>query len=307
MPRSGPLFPRLLFQIEAHLTSSPVFMTLFEDAHIRTSFSKSSLFPRRLTPSSLFPPSQVTFCPPIHRSASMAFPTTPFSCTPHADDLLLSARAPQSTNLILCQPLQKRHVVSRDRATWPNNLHESCNSSTFPSSPRHQQQRLLHPSPPPSPLPKFMHLHVSAQATSRPDNSDHIFPPSKHLLSLQSDFGFLPPYMISVTRFGFSIKIENPNSFMWNALIRACARSTDRNNMPLRFITECWSKEVLCQDKHTFPFVLKACAYLFALSEGEQIHAQILKLGFDSDVYINNSLVHFYATCDRLDFAKGGV
>ena len=32
--------------------------------------------------------------------------------------------APQSTNLILCQPLQRRHVVSRDRATWPNNLHE---------------------------------------------------------------------------------------------------------------------------------------------------------------------------------------
>ena len=32
--------------------------------------------------------------------------------------------APQSINLILCQPFQRRHVVSRDRATWPNNLHE---------------------------------------------------------------------------------------------------------------------------------------------------------------------------------------
>ena len=32
--------------------------------------------------------------------------------------------APQSTNLIPCQPLQRRHVVSRDRATSPNNLHE---------------------------------------------------------------------------------------------------------------------------------------------------------------------------------------
>ena len=85
------------------------------------------------------------FYPPIHRSASMAFPTTPFSCTPLVDGLLLSAEgplplqsatfqipfyrcriliAPQSTNLILCQPLQRRHVVSQDRATWPNNLHE---------------------------------------------------------------------------------------------------------------------------------------------------------------------------------------
>lgn len=57
-------------------------------------------------------------------------------------------------------------------------------------------------------------------------------------------------------------------------------------------------------DKHTFPFVLKACAYLFALSEGVQTHAQILKRGFELDVYINNSLIHLYSTCGCLDFAR---
>ncbi|CBI32034.3 unnamed protein product, partial [Vitis vinifera] len=108
-------------------------------------------------------------------------------------------------------------------------------------------------------------------------------------------------------RYAFRVfhQIENPNSFMWNALIRACARSTDRKQHAIALYHRMLEQGSVMQDKHTFPFVLKACAYLFALSEGEQIHAQILKLGFDSDVYINNSLVHFYATCDRLDFAKG--
>lgn len=56
-------------------------------------------------------------------------------------------------------------------------------------------------------------------------------------------------------------------------------------------------------DKHTFPFVLKACAYLFDDFAGKQVHAHVLKLGFGSDVYVNNSLIHFYASCGYLDSA----
>lgn len=57
-------------------------------------------------------------------------------------------------------------------------------------------------------------------------------------------------------------------------------------------------------DKHTFPFVLKACAYLFALREGEQIYSHVVKLGFGPDVYVNNSLIHFYVSCGCLIEAK---
>ncbi|KAK9119457.1 hypothetical protein Scep_017550 [Stephania cephalantha] len=55
------------------------------------------------------------------------------------------------------------------------------------------------------------------------------------------------------------------------------------------------------QDKHTFPLVLKALAYLSRVSEGMQVHAHVVKLGFASDVYINNSLVHFYVSCGRVE------
>lgn len=57
-------------------------------------------------------------------------------------------------------------------------------------------------------------------------------------------------------------------------------------------------------DKHTFPFVLKACAYLFDESSGKQSHAHVVKLGFGSDVYVNNSLIHFYASCGVLECAQ---
>ncbi|XP_059648908.1 pentatricopeptide repeat-containing protein At1g59720, chloroplastic/mitochondrial [Cornus florida] len=96
----------------------------------------------------------------------------------------------------------------------------------------------------------------------------------------------------------------NPNSFMWNTLIRACARSSDRKEQAIQLYHEMLNEGSVSQDNHTFPFVLKACAYLFAKSEGEQIHGHVLKLGFDSDVYINNSLVHFYSSCGCLESAQ---
>ncbi|KAJ4945398.1 hypothetical protein NE237_022052 [Protea cynaroides] len=41
-------------------------------------------------------------------------------------------------------------------------------------------------------------------------------------------------------------------------------------------------------EKHTFLFVLKACAFLFAVSKGKQIHAYIVKSGLDKSVYMAN-------------------
>lgn len=92
---------------------------------------------------------------------------------------------------------------------------------------------------------------------------------------------------------------------MWNILIRACAHSSDRKKQAILTYHDMLSSGAsVGPDKHTFPFVLKACAYLFCLSEGKQAHAQILKLGLGSDVYVNNSLIHFYASCGCLDYAR---
>ncbi|KAL5553980.1 hypothetical protein UlMin_041381 [Ulmus minor] len=99
-------------------------------------------------------------------------------------------------------------------------------------------------------------------------------------------------------------RIENPNSFVWNTLIRACARSVDRKEQAMELYCRMIEEGSVFPDKYTFPFVLSACAYLFAFSEGKQAHAHVLKFGFDSDVYVNNSLIHFYTSCGNLDFAR---
>lgn len=99
-------------------------------------------------------------------------------------------------------------------------------------------------------------------------------------------------------------QIENPNSFTWNTLIRACARSVDAKPQAIVLFQRMIEQGNVLPDKHTFPFALKACAYLFAFSQGKQAHAHIFKRGLVSDVYINNSLIHFYATCGHLDLAN---
>lgn len=97
---------------------------------------------------------------------------------------------------------------------------------------------------------------------------------------------------------------ERPNSFMWNTLIRALAKSSDRKEEAILTFRRMIVEGTASPDNHTFPFVLKAASYLFALDEGKQLHAQVLKYGLGSDVYIGNSLIHLYSSCGDLEIAR---
>ncbi|GAU10729.1 hypothetical protein TSUD_387270 [Trifolium subterraneum] len=44
----------------------------------------------------------------------------------------------------------------------------------------------------------------------------------------------------------------------------------------------------------TFTHALKACCSFHALSKGFEIHARLIKSGHISDLFIKNSLLHFY-------------
>lgn len=93
---------------------------------------------------------------------------------------------------------------------------------------------------------------------------------------------------------------------MWNILIRAYARSTNYKHQAILLYKEMIMEEAseVLFDKHTYPFVLKACAYLFLICEGKQVHAHVLKLGLELDTHVCNSLIHFYASCGCLDLAQ---
>ncbi|XP_074301142.1 pentatricopeptide repeat-containing protein At1g59720, chloroplastic/mitochondrial [Silene latifolia] len=126
-----------------------------------------------------------------------------------------------------------------------------------------------------------------------------------HLLFLQSRLlHYYTSFSDIRSAFRLFDTIENPNTFMWNTLIRACAHSQSHKGFAFMLYCDMLRVSQVTPDKHTFPFVLKACAYLFDHFGGKQIHAHVFKLGFWSDVYVNNSLIHFYASCGELGCAR---
>eukprot|EP01018_Ginkgo_biloba_P014495 Gb_16757 [translate_table: standard] len=54
----------------------------------------------------------------------------------------------------------------------------------------------------------------------------------------------------------------------------------------------------------TFTSILPACADLAALEQGMQIHEEIIRSGFESDVFVGSALVDMYAKCGSIEYAR---
>lgn len=96
--------------------------------------------------------------------------------------------------------------------------------------------------------------------------------------------------------------ITSPTTFMWNAIIRAYSNS---NEPELAFLLyrQMLSSSVP-HNSYTFPFLLKACRNFSAMGEALQVHGLMMKLGFGSDVFALNSLLHVYALCGDIQYAR---
>ncbi|KAL1196165.1 Pentatricopeptide repeat-containing protein chloroplastic/mitochondrial [Cardamine amara subsp. amara] len=184
---------------------------------------------------------------------------------------------------LLCHPLS------------PHNIPPANSSSTSAAGTHHR--RILSLSETCSDISQLKQLHAFTLRTTLPDEPATLFIYGK-ILQLSSSF--------SDVNYAFRIfdSIENQTSFMWNTLIRACAHDISRKEEAFLLYRKMLERGRSSPDKHTFPFVLKACAYIFGLSEGKQIHCQILKHGFSEDVYVNNGLIHLYGSCGCLDLAQ---
>ena len=56
-------------------------------------------------------------------------------------------------------------------------------------------------------------------------------------------------------------------------------------------------------DPITMVNVLPACAHLLALEQAKQIHGYAIRSGFDSDVFVGNTLVAMYAKCGNVNIS----
>ncbi|KAF7818890.1 pentatricopeptide repeat-containing protein [Senna tora] len=97
-------------------------------------------------------------------------------------------------------------------------------------------------------------------------------------------------------------QIQNPNLFIYNALIRGFSSSENPENSFLYYVQA--QRTGICPDNLTFPFLVKSCAQLESAAMGAQAHCQIIKHGFENDAYVRNSLVHVYSTVGDIKAAS---
>lgn len=54
----------------------------------------------------------------------------------------------------------------------------------------------------------------------------------------------------------------------------------------------------------TFPLLLKACANLASIGDGTMLHAHLIRVGFESDIFVQTSLVDMYSKCSDLPASR---
>ncbi|XP_059431102.1 pentatricopeptide repeat-containing protein At2g22410, mitochondrial-like [Corylus avellana] len=134
------------------------------------------------------------------------------------------------------------------------------------------------------------HMTVTALIT-------HTFPVSRVLaFCALADTGD-----IDYARVLFS-QIENPNTYIWNTMIRGYCKAKVPT-MGFLFFRR-MVRERVQMDRRSFVFALKACEQFCTVLDGESVHCCIWKMGFDSDLVVRNGLVHFYATRRCLKLAR---
>lgn len=54
-------------------------------------------------------------------------------------------------------------------------------------------------------------------------------------------------------------------------------------------------------NQYTYTSVLQSCAAIKGLHTGKQVHCHVIKVGFDSDVFVSNALIGVYAKCGKIE------
>ncbi|CAM8987868.1 unnamed protein product [Rhodiola kirilowii] len=96
--------------------------------------------------------------------------------------------------------------------------------------------------------------------------------------------------------------VQEPNSFMWNTMIRAQAGGINPKGAIFLYLE--MRRADVVPGKHTFPFLLKACSKFGSLSCCRQVHGQVVKLGLDFDAHVGNGLIRCYSVASDLVDAR---
>ncbi|KAF6152027.1 hypothetical protein GIB67_010601 [Kingdonia uniflora] len=100
----------------------------------------------------------------------------------------------------------------------------------------------------------------------------------------------------------FDSATTKDNVVLWNVMLVAYGQECDLSGS-----YEIYSRMQLASMKpnqYTFPSILKTCTSVGALDLGGQIHTQIIKTGFDLNIYVCSVLIDMYAKLGSLKMAR---
>ncbi|KAF5930094.1 hypothetical protein HYC85_030967 [Camellia sinensis] len=100
----------------------------------------------------------------------------------------------------------------------------------------------------------------------------------------------------------FFLATQKENIVLWNVMLVAYGQIGD-----LRESFRIFSKmqiQGLRPNQYTYPSILRTCTSVGALDLGEQIHTQVIKTGFQPNVYVCSVLIDMYAKHGKLDTAN---
>lgn len=116
------------------------------------------------------------------------------------------------------------------------------------------------------------------------------------LCSLYSTFGSLESVVKAFQRIG------EKNMISWTAIISACG-DHGKAAMGLRFFNEMLLEDIE-PNEFTLTSVLSLCCAMLSLGVGTQVHSLCIKLGYESNIHITNSVLYLYLKCGYIDEAQ---
>ncbi|KAF5452183.1 hypothetical protein F2P56_027210 [Juglans regia] len=96
--------------------------------------------------------------------------------------------------------------------------------------------------------------------------------------------------------------IPQPDTFIYNTIMRGYLQCQLPRNCVLLYSQ--MLHESVTPNGFTLPTVIRACSDDNAIEEGKQVHAHVVKFGFEADVYSQNNLIYMYVTFQSLEKAR---
>ncbi|KAK1323713.1 Pentatricopeptide repeat-containing protein [Acorus calamus] len=97
-------------------------------------------------------------------------------------------------------------------------------------------------------------------------------------------------------------RIPDKNVISWTTVITACGNNGDAETALKLFVTMLWTD--CAPNEFTLTSVLSSCCVVQALGLGEQVHSMCVKLGCDSSLPMQNSIMYLYMKCGKIGEAR---